>query len=78
MKYKLSQEHLDAISERTRQIVGLCNLWYEVTGRTVEEFSAAINKKFSVTDGINSLEFESIETVRQGLLRTREASRKNT
>lgn len=61
---------MDFIAEREKQITELVALWKKATGKTKADFNKAIMKKFQTTSGLDSLSFEYIAEVREGLLKT--------
>jgi hypothetical protein len=60
---------MDYIAERKRQIAEIEKLWREKTGKGLRELDAAIMKKFETTSGRDALTFESMKTVREGLMK---------
>jgi hypothetical protein len=63
---------MDYELERTRQMKELEALWREKTGKTLRDFDAAIKKRFETSTGRDSLTFESIKTVKNGLLKLKQ------
>lgn len=70
--FTLSKEALDAVAERVVRVRELCQLWIRVTGKSPDDLNTAINKKWSVTDGIDCLSFERIDHIRDSLLKLQE------
>jgi hypothetical protein len=60
---------MDYENERKMQIKEIEELWRDATGKGLRELDAAIKKRFETSTGRESLTFESIRTVREGLLK---------